>query len=84
MTNPYSLTLNSTSPQKEYVQIGPSMVRAISPPWSRMVKEGAQRVQSCSTVPMTVPGGDCTSMRCRQHGKQADWQFSGRSRYITS
>uniref|UniRef100_A0A182ILB9 Uncharacterized protein n=1 Tax=Anopheles atroparvus TaxID=41427 RepID=A0A182ILB9_ANOAO len=44
----------------------------------------ARSVHFCSTVPITVPGGDDTSSFCRQHGKQHDWQRRSRRKWSTS
>jgi hypothetical protein len=52
-----SRTLNSMSPQKENLHIGPSIRSTDSPMEFLITNEGAQIDHSCSTVPMTVPGG---------------------------
>uniref|UniRef100_A0A182JHK0 Uncharacterized protein n=1 Tax=Anopheles atroparvus TaxID=41427 RepID=A0A182JHK0_ANOAO len=40
--------------------------------------------QSCSTYPITLPGGAVTSIVCRQHGNQQELQRSGRLKCSTS
>ena len=38
----------------------------------------------CSTYPMTVPGGDWTSISWRQQGQQQHWHRRGRDKCMTS
>lgn len=60
------------------------MQKTFSPFWFLIAKLGANRVHSCSTVPITWPGGEETSIDCKQHGKQQVWQANGRLMWITS
>jgi hypothetical protein len=55
-------TLNSTSPQKLNVHIGPSIFRTVSPALFLMLNCGVRILHCCSMEPMTVPGGDDTSI----------------------
>ena len=53
-------TSNSTSPKQLKVQMGPSILKTGLPLASLIVNCGAHSDQSCSIVPITVPGGLCT------------------------
>ena len=58
----FKRTLNSTSPQKLKVQNGPSILSTAFPWASLTVNDGEQMLHSCSMFPITVPGGEVTSM----------------------
>ena len=57
------ITSKSTSPKQLKVQKGPSILRTAFPLASRIVNFGTHRDQSCSIVPITVPGGLCTYIK---------------------
>jgi len=75
---------NSTSPQMLYVHQGPTIFKISFSSASKIENEGLMQVQFCLTHPMVVPGGEHTSISCKQHGKQQLLQLNGRFRLITS
>lgn len=78
------LTLKSTSPQNENVKNGPSIRKTVSPPAFLIAKLGQHSVHSCSTLPIIFPGGEDTSIDCKQHGKQQLSQANGLCKWIIS
>lgn len=78
------INLNSTAPQMLNVQHGPSIFNTVSPASFLILNDGEKILQSCSTVPITFPGGELTSKTCRQHGQQQLSHRRGRERWMTS
>ena len=56
----YFITLNLTSPRHFIVQKGPFIFRTVWPSASLILNFGLNKLQSCSTEPTIVPGGDET------------------------